>query len=412
MNRLQVFGLLILLVISACQPGKIKYRLLYDENEPDGQISKAIKTVMERNYNIEVELVLGEGSVANLDSVAQGAADMALIENFVPLREEVRSVTLVYPKILHIFYLDDGRPEPSSFAELLFDRKVYIGKEGTSSHLFMQDLFEFFDIDTSRFEITRNPYENDVFVGFTDIVPLKNLELLKNFKLYSMDRLENYGKGSVVDAISLRFPQVRPFIIPQTSYQEITDKPIVTLETDAVLVVRSDMRENFVYDLTKTIYGEKQDFANLSPLIFKGLTERFDRNILSFPLHEGARVYLDRDEPGFLERYAELIGVLFSIAIALVSGIVSLSRWQSQKKKDRVDIFYKDLMEKKNQKIVSSAEGISMIQEIQQSQNKAFDMLIHEELEANESFRIYMELSKETIHELRGRVKALKAINR
>ncbi len=412
MNRLQVFGLLILLVVSACQPGKIKYRLLYDENEPDGQISKAIKTVMERNYNIEVELVLGEGSVANLDSVAEGGADMALIENFVPLREEVRSVTLVYPKILHIFYLDDGRPEPSSFAELLFDRKVYIGKEGTSSHLFMQDLFEFFDIDTSRFEITRNPYENDVFVGFTDIVPLKNLELLKNFKLYSMDRLENYGKGSVVDAISLRFPQVRPFIIPQTSYQEITDKPIVTLETDAVLVVRSDMRENFVYDLTKTIYNEKQDFANLSPLIFKGLDEQFDRNILSFPLHEGARVYLDRDEPGFLERYAELIGVLFSIAIALVSGIVSLSRWQSQKKKDRVDIFYKDLMEKKNQKIVSSSEGISMIQEIQQSQNKAFDMLIHEELEANESFRIYMELSKETIHELRGRVKALKAINR
>ena len=39
-------------------------------------------------------------------------------------------------------------------------------------------------------------------------------------------------------------------------------------------------------------------------------------------------------------------------------------------------------------------------------------MLINEELEANESFRIYMELSKETIHELRGRVKRLKALNK
>ena len=37
-------------------------------------------------------------------------------------------------------------------------------------------------------------------------------------------------------------------------------------------------------------------------------------------------------------------------------------------------------------------------------------MLINEELSANESFRIYMELSKETISELRLKRKALKLI--
>ena len=413
MNRLHVFIIAAVLVLfNSCQPGKLKYRLFYTVDEPDGEISKAIKTVMERNYNVEIELVIGEGSFANLDSVAAGVADIALIENFVPLREEVRSVTLFYPKILHIFYLDDGRPEPQSFAELLYGRKVFIGSNpGTASHLFMQDLFEFFDLDTSRFEITKNVFDTEVLAGFTDIVPLKDVETLRSFKLYSLDGLDNYGKGSIVDAIALRFPQLRPFIIPQTSYREITDKPIVTLESDALLVVRSDLRENFVYDLTKTIYREKQDFTNLSPLIFRGLDENFDRTILSFPLHEGARVFLDRDEPGFLERYAELVGVMFSIALALVSGIISLSKWQRQKKKDRVDIFYKDLMEIKNHKISSAEEGIAMIQEIQHSQNKAFDMLIKEELEANESFRIYMELSKETIHDLRGRVRALKSMS-
>ena len=48
------------------------------------------------------------------------------------------------------------------------------------------------------------------------------------------------------------------------------------------------------------------------------------------------------------------------------------------------------------------------IKSIQLAQNKAFEMLIDEKLEANESFRIYMELSKETINELKIKVKKLK----
>ena len=40
-----------------------------------------------------------------------------------------------------------------------------------------------------------------------------------------------------------------------------------------------------------------------------------------------------------------------------------------------------------------------------------FEMLIEEKLVANESFRIYMELSKETINELRGKMRSIRAKN-
>ncbi len=411
-KRLYFLAIAITLLFNSCQQGKIKYRLFYTTDEPDGEISKAIKTVMERNHNMEIELVPGEGTFANLDSIANGIADVALIENFVPFKDDVRAVLSFYPKVLHIFYFDDGRPEPQNFQELLYGRKVYIGQEGSGSHLFMSDMFEFLELDPGKLDITNNVFDTEVLVGFTDIVRLKDLATLQGFKLFSMDQVENLGKGSIVDAISLRYPQVRPFVIPETSYRDITDRPIVTVETDALLIVRAGLRDNFVYDLTKTIFNEKQDFINLSPLIFKGLDENFDRTKLSFPLHEGARVFLDRDEPSFIERYAELGGVVLSIILAIASALVSLSRWQRQKKKDRVDIFYKDLMEIKNSNIGSSKAGLEKIKEIQQSQNKAFDMLINEELEANESFRIYMELSKETINDIRGRVRALKAHDR
>lgn len=409
-----LLSLLILILVGSCKEEKIKYRLFYTTDEPDGEISKAIKNVMERNHNVAIELVPGAGSFANLDSISDGVADIALIENFVPFREDVRTVLTFYPKVLHIFYFDRGGPEPQTLEELLYGKNVFIGAKGTGSHLFMEDMFEFFDLDLSQFQIVDDVFSvnTEVLIGFTDIVQFKTLATLQDFKLYSLDNLDNFGRGSVVDAISLRYPQVYPFLIPETSYREITDKPVVTVASDALLVVRSGLRESFVYDLTRTIFNEKQDFINLSPLIYRGMDENFDRSQISFPLHEGARVFLDRDEPGFFERYAELVGVLFSIIIAIVSALISLSKWQRQKKKDRVDIFYKDLMEMKNTNFKTSAEGIEKIKGIQESQNKAFDMLINEELEANESFRIYMELSKETIHEIRGRVKVLKSLNR
>jgi hypothetical protein len=276
----------------------------------------------------------------------------------------------------------------------------------------MLELFDFFNVDTSRVEITYNPFDNyDIIAGFSDILPNNFLLGLEKFKLYSFDDINSYGKGSTVEGISLKFPKVKPYIIPQSTYGSLTETPVLTITSDAVLVCRSGMRDTPINDMIRTIFREKQEFEEISPLIYAGLDEGFDRTRLSFPLHNGARTYLDRDEPGFLERYAELVGVMFSIIVAIVSALISLSRWQKQKKKDRVDVFYKVLMDIKKElpKIKTVHDGSLKVKEIQQSQNKAFEMLINEELEANESFRIFMELSKETIDEVKNRVRLIKA---
>lgn len=408
LKKIYIIGLAC--VLSACSNEKITYKLLYSTDEPIGRISQTMQKVLEENLNVEIELIIGEGSIANLDSLAKGKADLAIVENYIEYRDSVKSLFTLYPQILHVFYTGE---KANSFEELFYGKQVFIGDEGSGSYRFMMNLFEYFDLDQSRFEITNNAFVNDVIAGFIDIVPENSLIGLESFKLYSFDNVENFGKGSIVEGISLRYPQVHPFIIPEYTYRKLSSEPIVTVATDAILVASSDMREQAIYDITKTLFEEKQEFIDLSPLIASGMSEDFSRKELSFPLHEGARIYLDRDEPGFVERYAELFGVVFSIAVALISGLISLSKWQSQKKKDRVDVFYKDLMRVKNvlSSIKTEKEGFAKIREVQQSQNKAFDMLINEELEANESFRIYMELSKETIDELKNRIRAIKKLS-
>jgi TRAP-type uncharacterized transport system substrate-binding protein len=403
------------LLIGGCSDRKLTFRLIYSPDEPMGFISKELEKVIEDRHNYDIELIIGEGSIANLDSLKKGTADLTIVENYVPYQDSIMSITTLFPQILHIFYFNQEQQEdPTSLEDLLYGKRVFIGEEGSGSYRFMMNLFSYFNLDQDQFTITDNAFDNDITAGFSDILPPSSLIGLDDFSIFSLDQVDRFGKGSVVEGISLRYPKVQPFIIPEGTYQGLTKKPIVTVSTDAILVAREGMRENIIYDITRAIYEEKQEFINISPLIFKGMEENFERSKLSFPLHEGARVFLDRDEPGFLERYAELFGVIFSVMVALVSGLVSLGKWQSQRKKDRVDIFYKELMQVKNAipGIRSIPDAREQIKTVQQSQNKAFDMLISEELEANESFRIYMELSKETIQELRGRIRAIRTLKK
>lgn len=400
------------LFLFSCSNERITYTLMYSPDEPIGDISAAIELILEREMNVEINRVISDGSIANLENLRSGKAEIAIVENFIPFEDSIKTVLRLYPQILHIFYIADA--PIYSIQELFYDKEVFIGLEGSGSYRFMMLLFEYFGLDKSRINITDNAYVNEVIAGFIDILHPDQIEALESFRIFSFDKVASFGAGSVVEGISLRYPQVHPFVIPAKTYGTLTSEPVVTLATDALLVVRSSMRETPVYEITRAIFNEKQELTKISPLIQRGLSETFDRSELSFPLHEGARIYLDRDEPGLFERYAELIGVLFSIAVALASGLYSLSKWHNQRKKDRIDIFYRQLMKVKNAitKINTSKEGIMKIKEIHDAQNNAFDMLINEELEANESFRIYMELAKETINEVKDRVRLLKAHQR
>ncbi|MFT6866367.1 MAG: TRAP-type uncharacterized transport system substrate-binding protein [Cyclobacteriaceae bacterium] len=401
---------ILILSFNSCNPTTLDYTFIYSTDEPIGEITKQLEKVLERNFNVDIVLSIGEGSVANIDSVASGKIDFTIVENHVPFHEGIRSVLVLYPQILHIFHTKNY--SPSSFSELVTNKKIYIGAEGSGSYRFMMYLFEFFSIDSKTLTIVDSPFEEfDVYVGFSDVLTNDDLESLDAFQLYSFDTVDKVGKGSIIDAIVLKNPLVKSYIIPEGAYGDITKTSIVTISSDAVLVCRSDMRDTPITDMVRAIFLEKQAFNNISPLIFKSLSESFDRSSLNFPLHNGARVFLERDEPSFFERYAELFGVILSISIALISGIISLSNWQKQKKKDRVDVFYKVLIDIKRElpNIKASAVAISKIKEIKDSQNKAFEMLINEELIADESFRIFTELSTETINEVRERARYLKS---
>lgn len=406
----KIFIALTAILIASCNPTLTTFTFIYNDEGPNEEIAMRMEQLLEREfYNVDFQIIKGVSTNAILDSISSGNVDMGLVENYVNYQPGVNSAFSVYSEVLHIFYKEDI--DGSSFKNLVYSAPIYIGREESPTYNMMMDLFDFYGLDLSNINVTFNMGEAGTVVELTNLFTKDELQNYQGYKLFSFDDVANLGNASSVEGIVLKNPRLSPFVIPEKAYWSFTSSPVVTLSVDLIMIVRSEMLEVSVNDFAKTMLRNRQVFTSIDPLLFNGLREDFNQGILNIPLHEGARTFLDREEPSFIERYAELGGVILSIVIAIFSGIVSLSKWQAQKKKDKIDEFYEDLMNIKNAipKINEIPAAIQKVKHVQASQNKAFEMLIAEKLIANDSFRIYMELSKETINELRGKMRIIKA---
>ena len=75
-------------------------------------------------------------------------------------------------------------------------------------------------------------------------------------------------------------------------------------------------------------------------IIYSHLTEKFDIDLMSFPVHTGAEMYFNRNEPTFWERYAEIIALVVSVMVLSFGVIRSIQSYMSRRKKERIDKYF------------------------------------------------------------------------
>lgn len=403
-----IAAVLAIVLFGSCSEKQEEITLIYSINEPMGTIALTVRDVLEEELGIKVNTRIGHGSLSDLKELQEGSAELTLAENYLEYMDDIRTLVPLYPQLFHVLYKSDQ--DLADLKDIVKGKTVYMGYATEASYQFIIDILAFFDVPEGSYTIQDNPFDVDVLIGFTDIIKPEYLRTLKGYRIFSLDKVEKLGNGSKVDAINLVYPKIRPFIIPQQTYSQYTDQSILTIYDDIILMTNKNLDQDLAYRITKALFTNSQRFNDISPLINRGFNENFNRMELNAPLHEGARIYLDRDEPSYLERYAEVIGLTFSILIALISGIFTLSKVVGQKKKDRIDVFYEDLL-----KIRNAIPDMKTLQEVRNGlvkiknyRKEAFHLLVDEKLKANESFRIYMELSKETSEELTNKYKLLK----
>ena len=223
-----------------------------------------------------------------------------------------------------------------------------------------------------------------------------------DYRLYSLGRPEDLGTGLAVDAVALLNPQLKPFVIPQGTYDELTPRPIVTLAVDKLLVASRDLSETAVYDLLRELLRMKPALSASHPGLFHQLTDDFDISGSAFVIHPGALAYVQRDEPGVLERYSGVAEVAVTLMIGLVSGIYAVYRIFTIRRKNRIDAFCKEAIDIRDQLdgTVDEAQRAEAVARIKSLQDRAYRMMIEEKLAADESFRIFITLCNDIIADI------------
>ena len=92
---------------------------------------------------------------AALDMLIAGEADIALVSNYLPYREDITTVIPLYPSVLHIAYRI-GR-DASSGPALLNHARIYAGKDGSASRLLLNFIVARMNLPPDAYSYIESP---------------------------------------------------------------------------------------------------------------------------------------------------------------------------------------------------------------------------------------------------------------
>ncbi len=400
--------LAVLIITASCKEDDRSVKILGNNEDPQNQIAVTIANILNQHLADTVFVSSGIGSLANLDSLEKGKADLGIVDNYSRFSDKVNSIMPLYPQVLHILYKEELQPK--SFRDLVLNGKIFPGLEGSGTLRFVELLLHDLGIskDKCQFVDVYDYFDADIIFSFTDLLTLEELRDHHGYKLYSIDAIENLGKGSLAESICTRHPQFEPYIIPRDLYGQFNEIPILTVKVEALLVCRADLESKLVYKIIQTLSENNQTIKDINPLLYE-FSSDFDPRKLTFTLHPAARDYLDRHEPSFFERYAEVFGVIVSIFVALASSIYTITQLRDKRRKNKIDVYYSKLIHyRKKIEATAKAEELKQIEfELNNLLEVTLDLVAREKIAADESFLIFLDVSKIVMKELKDKSNSL-----
>jgi hypothetical protein len=120
------------------------------------------------------------------------------------------------------------------------------------------------------------------------------------------------------------------------------------------------------------------------------MSDEFDKKLLHYPLHEGAEMYFNRDAPSFVEKYADLVGVFFSLAAGVAGAISALVQWNKRRRKEQINRYYMDVVaiDTSVSAMMTAAQCNEASERLEQLKGRAFRHLAEDKLAPDESFHI------------------------
>ena len=394
-----------LVFVAACEPTYESVELIRPTGALDLEIANRIVELVEEDSSIEIRIVEPPEGMSPLEALEQGIGDLTFASNSQRYRADVNTVIPLYPTVLHI--LTRTEEDPEDMRDVLAGKRVFAGAKGSVTRQIVRELAEELDFTNSGMTLIDDldAEEVDVIFVYAPInrVRIRNDSRLAGFRLYSIGTPEEIGLGGAIDRATLLDPRLRAFVIPEGTYDALTPEPAVTVAVEKLLVARADLSPALVHDLFGEVLRIRPALFGERPELFKPINKDVASSNFAFSMHPGAVAYLNQDEPSFIERYSGVAEVLVTLLVGMFSGAWALIRIYKIRRKNRIDQFYVDVMAIRDAigRESNATERREAVEKIHELQNRAFELLVGEQLAADESFRIFIELTNNSMDAIR-----------
>ena len=391
-----------------------------DKTGESYMISEAIKKVIERRTNIQIQVEETRGTTQNIEMLSTGKAQLAMAQVDVAaeeignvssqLKANIRTVTLLYKDT---FQLVVKNPQINQFTQLK-GKTIALAATGGQYQSFLT-VAKHFGLSEKDFKITGLDSNGKPIPGYNDRFADKDFRENKADAVFrvraignkSIANLVNNYQGKLIsipqaEAMKIKQPAFEAAIIPQGAYRGNYPVPNTNLSTVAIsrlLLANDQVDANIIRKFIQTIYENRQEIANEIPLdhaevkpLISSISPPKENSGVDIFLHPGAAAFYDKDKPSFIQEYADYIGLLLTIFLLAFQWIRQLKLWIEKSKKDEADEYIKSA-------ISLMKAGQYQIGDRQRKLDKTFDeaakSLIDERI-SQESFRTFNEAYKNT----------------
>ena len=361
--------------------------------------------------NVRIRVIETAGSGENLRLLASGKADLAIVQNDLPHDGSARTLAPLHRGVLHFIVRDDDSVR--SILDLP-GKRIATGPSESGSPRFVDALLRHFGLDPESLDLRMlglNAACQQLQAGEVDVILMPmGLKSEAFAKLVSEAGLKvrfvpigsSIGEESEIAGFLLDYPRAEAAWIPRHAYAApqgevgggLPRMAVPAVGVRSILVAREDLPQRHARAVTEALFLNQSALVEVHPVAAQ-TSEDFRRSTLQFPLHFGAEAYYRRNEPGFLVRYAEVLGLSLSLVIAVIGLLAASSKWLLQRKKDRIDGYYLELDRHLGQ-LQDPELGRDALTEIEANleamRHRAIRLLAEERLLPDESFRIFQGL--------------------
>lgn len=266
-------------------------------------VGGAICKIVNKTTSIRCNTESTRGSFYNVNTLKTEEIDFGIVQGDIAYEAfkgedkfkggqiaDLRSVMAIYPELLSFVVSKKSGIQKMSDIQ---GKKISVDSPGSGTAMTTSTVFDAFGIKASDISLAEikaaecpTALQENRIDGYFFMVghPTNNIKDAASFSDIALVPIE----GAPVNKLTQKYPYYTKGMIPASSYKGVTSD-VPTLGVKAVLVTNAKVKDDVVYQITKTILDNFNEFKELHPVL-KGQTVTRESLLdgLGIPQHPGA----------------------------------------------------------------------------------------------------------------------------